>query len=122
VPPEAKDGKVPRNEYGNVELFKDKMLPKGCVHLRRKLNIKCYIFGVNCSCDLLFISWCLLFSVPQLNRVAKKLNIDCAPALTDFEYSRAGCHPVYDGYVVCEEFEDLLCDAWKEVIFSQVYV
>lgn len=33
VPPVAKDGKVPRNEYGNVELFKPSMLPKGTVHL-----------------------------------------------------------------------------------------
>ena len=33
IPPPAKDGKVPRNEYGNVELFKPWMLPKGCVHL-----------------------------------------------------------------------------------------
>ena len=33
IPPPAKDGKVPRNEYGNVELFKPWMLPKGTVHL-----------------------------------------------------------------------------------------
>ena len=33
VPPPAKDGKVPRNEYGNVELFKPWMLPKGTVHI-----------------------------------------------------------------------------------------
>ena len=28
IPPPAIDGKVPRNEYGNVELFKPWMLPK----------------------------------------------------------------------------------------------
>ena len=33
IPPPAVDGKVPRNEYGNVELFKEWMLPKGTVHL-----------------------------------------------------------------------------------------
>ncbi len=33
VPPPAENGKVPRNEYGNVELFKPWMLPKGAVHL-----------------------------------------------------------------------------------------
>ena len=32
-PPIAVDGKVPRNEYGNVELFKPCMLPRGTVHL-----------------------------------------------------------------------------------------
>jgi len=36
VPPEAKDGIVPRNEYGNVDLFKKCMLPKGTVHINRK--------------------------------------------------------------------------------------
>jgi hypothetical protein len=42
-PPEAKDGKVPRNEYGNVEMFMDKMVPKGTVHLRGtvKSNQRC---------------------------------------------------------------------------------
>jgi len=35
-PPEAKDGIVPRNEYGNVDLFKKCMLPKGTVHINRK--------------------------------------------------------------------------------------
>lgn len=36
-PPEAKNGIVPRNEYGNVDLFKQSMLPKGTVHINRKL-------------------------------------------------------------------------------------
>ena len=33
VPPPAVDGKVPRNEFGNVELFKPWMLPKVGSHL-----------------------------------------------------------------------------------------
>lgn len=36
IPPIAQDGKVPRNEWGNVELFTEKLLPQGCVHLKRK--------------------------------------------------------------------------------------
>lgn len=32
-PPVATNGKVPRNEYGNVELYKPSMLPRGCVHI-----------------------------------------------------------------------------------------
>lgn len=35
-PPVAKDGIVPRNEYGNVDLFQPSMLPKGTVHINRK--------------------------------------------------------------------------------------
>ena len=85
IPPAAEDGKVPRNEYGNVELFKPWMLPKGAVHI----------------------------PITGLNRVAKKLNIDCAPAMIGWEFSGGGCHPVFDGFVVCEEMQDTLMDAWN---------
>ncbi|XP_062698365.1 uncharacterized protein LOC134284095 isoform X2 [Aedes albopictus] len=37
VPPEAVGGRVPRNAYGNIEIFKDCMLPRGTVHLKLKL-------------------------------------------------------------------------------------
>lgn len=36
-PPTAENGIVPRNAFGNVELFKACMLPKGTVHLKCKL-------------------------------------------------------------------------------------
>lgn len=83
-PPTAENGVVPRNAYGNVELFKECMLPKKTV----------------------------LIKLPNLNRVAKKLNIDCAPAMTGFDYNGGYCHPVYDGFVVCEEFEEIITEAW----------
>ena len=35
-PPTAENGIVPKNAFGNVDLFKPCMLPKGCVHLKRK--------------------------------------------------------------------------------------
>lgn len=85
-PPEAIDGKVPRNEFHNVDLFKPQMLPKGCVHLR--LN--------------------------GLLRIASKLGIDCAAAVTGFDVSKRGTIPVTDGFVVCKEYEQVLIDAWKE--------
>lgn len=57
---------VPRNDYGNVYLFKPCMLPVGCVHLR----------------------------LPNLHRVAKKLNIDAAPAVTGFDFHGGYSHAV----------------------------
>jgi hypothetical protein len=57
----------------------------------------------------------IVFSVAGLNRVAKKLNIDCAPAMIGFDFHNGGCHPVFDGYVICEEFKDLLLDAHRQV-------
>ncbi len=45
-----------------------------------------------------------------MNRVAKKLGIDCAPAMMGWELIKASgrFHPVFDGVVVCEEFSDTL--------------
>ncbi len=57
----------------------------------------------------------IIILVPGLNKVAKKLGIDCAPALIDFEFSGVGSHPVFDGFVVCEEFKEVLLDAWNQV-------
>ncbi|KAJ3648239.1 hypothetical protein Zmor_020057 [Zophobas morio] len=83
-PPTAENGVVPRNAFGNVELFKPCMLPKNTVHLK----------------------------LPGLNKVARKLNIDCAPALTGFDFHGGWNHPTYDGFIVCEEFADILVAAW----------
>ncbi|KYQ57715.1 DNA repair protein complementing XP-C cells like protein [Trachymyrmex zeteki] len=85
VPPEAKDGIVPRNEYGNVDLFKKCMLPKGTVHI----------------------------ILPGLNRIARKLNIDCATAVVGFNFGCMGAVPAIEGYVVCAEYEDTLREAWE---------
>ncbi|KAJ8393469.1 hypothetical protein AAFF_G00059420 [Aldrovandia affinis] len=84
-PPIAMDGKVPRNDYGNVYLFRPCMLPVGCVHVR----------------------------LPSLHRVARKLDIDCASAVTGFDFHCGFSHPVTDGYVVCEEYQEVLQAAWE---------
>ncbi|TNN64691.1 DNA repair protein complementing XP-C cells [Liparis tanakae] len=85
-PPIAVDGKVPRNDYGNVYLFKPCMLPVGCIHLM----------------------------LPNLHRVAKKLNMDAAPAVLGFDFHAGYSHAVTDGYIVCEEHEEILRAAWLE--------
>uniref|UniRef100_UPI00398F2F5C DNA repair protein complementing XP-C cells isoform X2 n=1 Tax=Pristiophorus japonicus TaxID=55135 RepID=UPI00398F2F5C len=85
-PPRAIDGKVPRNDFGNVYMFRPCMLPRGCKHLR----------------------------VPNINRVARKLNIDCAGAVIGFDYHSGHSHPVIDGYIVCDEHEEILLAAHEE--------
>lgn len=84
-PPIAKDGIVPRNEYGNVDLFQPSMLPKGTVHI----------------------------NLPGLYRIARKLNIDCAPAVVGFNFGSMGATPAMEGYIVCIEYEDILREAWE---------
>ena len=58
-------------------------------------------------------NWYIL--VPGLMRVAKKLDIDCAQAMIGFDFSGGGSHPVFDGVIVCQEFEKTLMEAWEEV-------
>ncbi|KAJ8980178.1 hypothetical protein NQ317_011423 [Molorchus minor] len=84
-PPTAENGIVPRNAFGNVELFKSCMLPKGTVHLK----------------------------LPGLNKIARRMNIDCASAIVGFDFHGGWSHPTYDGFVVCEEYTDVLVAAWE---------
>lgn len=84
-PPVAVDGKVPRNEFGNVYLFLPGMMPVGCVQLH----------------------------LPNLHRVARKLDIDCAQAVTGFDFHKGYSHPITEGYIVCEEYKDVLLAAWE---------
>ncbi|KAH9398594.1 hypothetical protein TYRP_018838 [Tyrophagus putrescentiae] len=87
-PPVAKDGIVPRNAYGNVELFQECMLPYGTVYLKQQ----------------------------GLLRLAAKLKIDYAPAVTGFDCVKNHriTRPIIEGVVVCEEYKDILLDAWNE--------
>ena len=40
--------------------------------------------------------------------MARKLNIDCAPAMIGWAFDGGRPHPEFDGFVVCEEFQDTL--------------
>ncbi|XP_077181469.1 DNA repair protein complementing XP-C cells [Paroedura picta] len=84
-PPVAVDGRVPRNEFGNVYLFQPSMLPVGCVQLK----------------------------LPNLHRVARKLDIDCVPAVTGFDFHGGYSHAVTEGYIICEEYREVLVAAWE---------
>ncbi|CAE1305159.1 XPC [Acanthosepion pharaonis] len=79
-------GKIPRNEYGNVELYKPSMLPGGTVHLKE----------------------------PGLNRIARKLGIDCAAAMVGWDFHGGSSHPVFDGWIVCVEHEDMILKEWEK--------
>lgn len=52
-----------------------------------------------------------------LNKVCRKLNVDCASAIVGFDFHGGWSHPVYDGFVICEEFADKVIAAWELVIF-----
>lgn len=74
---------MPKNEYGNLEFFdcKPAFLPPGTAHVRGD----------------------------QIGRVAAKLGVDYAPALTGFETKQGRQVPVLDGIIVCEEHTQVCC-------------
>ncbi|CAO2188269.1 unnamed protein product [Urochloa humidicola] len=84
--PHAVDGIVPKNERGQVDVWSEKCLPPGTVHLR----------------------------LPRLFQVAKRLGIDYAPAMVGFDYRNGRCLPVFDGIVVCTEFKHAILEAYAE--------
>ncbi|MCD9643768.1 hypothetical protein HAX54_031467 [Datura stramonium] len=84
--PPAVNGIVPKNERGQVDVWSEKCLPPGTVHLR----------------------------LPRLVPVAKRLQIDFAPAMVGFEFRNGRSLPVYEGIVVCTEFKDAILEAYAE--------
>ncbi|KAK0672530.1 putative DNA repair protein [Cercophora samala] len=76
IPPPIQDGKIPKNEYGNIDLFVPTMCPEGAVHVPYR----------------------------GAGRVAKRLGIDYAEAVVDFEFGHRMAVPVVQGVVVAEEF------------------
>lgn len=87
TPPAAKDGKVPKNERGNVEVPPfAAALPIGTVHIQ----------------------------LPNVLSICRKLGIDFAPALVGFEVRGGRSVPVVDGVVICVEHEVALRKAYEE--------
>ncbi|KAL7786342.1 hypothetical protein V8C37DRAFT_392391 [Trichoderma ceciliae] len=78
IPPPIKDGVIPKNEYGNIDLFAEHMCPEGAVHVPFR--------GVG--------------------KVCKRLGIDYAEAVVDFEFGHRMAVPVIQGVVIAEEHHD----------------
>jgi xeroderma pigmentosum group C-complementing protein len=78
IPPPIQNGVIPKNEYGNIDLFVEHMCPEGAVHVPYRGAM----------------------------RVAKRLGIDFAEAVVDFEFGHRMAVPVIQGVVVAEEHYD----------------
>ncbi|GAB1319591.1 Xeroderma pigmentosum group C-complementing protein [Madurella fahalii] len=78
IPPPIRDGVIPKNEYGNIDLFVEHMCPQGAVHVPYRGAM----------------------------RVAKRLGIDYAEAVVDFEFGHRMAVPVIQGVVIAEEHHD----------------
>lgn len=78
IPPPIKDGVIPKNQYGNIDLFVEHMLPEGAAHVPYR----------------------------GATRVCKRLEIDFAEAVVDFEFGHRMAVPVIQGVVIAEEHFD----------------
>ncbi|KAF9762028.1 hypothetical protein IL306_003584 [Fusarium sp. DS 682] len=80
IPSPIKDGVIPKNEYGNIDLFAEHMCPEGAVHVPFRGAM----------------------------RVCKKLQIDYAEAVVDFEFGHRMAVPVIQGVVIAQENHDMV--------------
>lgn len=85
IPEPIEDGKIPRNAFGNIDVYVPTMVPRGAVHIPLKGTA----------------------------RVCRKLNIDYAEACTGFEFGKQRAVPILTGVVVAAENEALVIDAWE---------
>jgi xeroderma pigmentosum group C-complementing protein len=90
IRPKVIDGKIERNEFGNVYMYHPQMVPEGCVHLKQK--------GVLA--------------------MARSLNLEAVPAVVGWEFTGGRNHPTVDGCVVLEKDAETLskaCTEWLEI-------
>ncbi|OAD01389.1 hypothetical protein MUCCIDRAFT_124847, partial [Mucor lusitanicus CBS 277.49] len=86
VPLPVVDGKLPKNAYGSIDLFTPDMLPLGAAHI----------------------------PIKGIAKLARKLGIDYADAVVDFEFVKMRAVPVMDGIIVAEQEKWVLLEAWEE--------
>jgi xeroderma pigmentosum group C-complementing protein len=89
--PIGPDGKIPKNGFGNIDIYVPSMVPKGAVHIPLR----------------------------GMARVCKMLGIEFAEACTGFEFGKQRAVPVLTGVVVAKGNEDMVIDAWEEEMERQ---
>jgi xeroderma pigmentosum group C-complementing protein len=85
IPPPIKNGKIPKNAYGNMDCFVPSMIPKGAVHIPYRGTVK----------------------------ICKRLNIDYAEAVMGFEFGHSRAVPVIAGVIVAAENEVAVMKAYE---------
>ncbi|KAA1469725.1 Rad4-domain-containing protein [Dentipellis sp. KUC8613] len=80
------DGVIPKNDFGNIDLYVPSMLPAGAAHVPHKGTAK----------------------------IARQLGFDYAEAVTGFEFKKRRAFPVISGVVVAAENEEALLEAYWE--------
>lgn len=86
IPPPIENGIIPKNSFGNIDLYVDSMLPEGAVHIPMRGTMK----------------------------ICKRLGIGYAEAVTGFEFGHRMAVPIISGVVVAEENYEAVMDEWQK--------
>lgn len=86
IPPPIKNGIIPKNSFGNIDLYVDSMLPKGAIHIPFR-------------------------GIP---RICKRLDLDYAEAVTGFEFGHRMAVPIITGVVVAESNYNVIMEEWQK--------
>ena len=85
IPPPIENGIIPKNAFGNIDVYVPTMVPSGAVHVPRRGTIK----------------------------ICKRLGINFAEACIGFEFGNKRAVPILHGVVIPIEHERALLDAWE---------
>lgn len=85
-PPIGEDREIPRNAFGNIDVYVPSMVPRGAVHLKLK----------------------------GAARICRDLKISHAEAVVGFEFGKRMAIPVIQGVVVAREERERVVELWRE--------
>jgi xeroderma pigmentosum group C-complementing protein len=86
IPPPIRNGIIPKNSFGNIDLYVDSMLPEGAVHIPKR----------------------------QTMRICKRIGIDYAEAVVGFEFGHRMAVPIISGVVVATENYEAVMEEWEK--------
>ena len=91
VPPPVTDGKIPRNDFGNWEVWTAGHVPSGALHL----------------------------NLPKIELTVKKLDIEFVPCVAGFERKKGRTIPVRNGVLILQGMKDAVLAAHDEMEFQR---
>lgn len=98
----TRQGKVPKNSFGNIDLFVPSMLPEGAVHLPSKLAAKC--------AKMLQVDYAeaiVRFPLPSILSAFRFIDESISEQI-GFEFRQRRATPTMSGIVVAVEIAETL--------------
>jgi xeroderma pigmentosum group C-complementing protein len=92
VPPPVVKGRIPKNQYGNLDVYVPSMIPPGAVHIQH----------------------------PEARNAARLLRIDFTDAVTGFKFKGRQGTAVVNGIVAAAEFKDALVEVVEALEYERV--